>query len=568
MEQRSNVVKSKSSNSAIATKSELRASTRSHLHFHRNITKKRGVYVEHKDTMTRIGGSEANTRQEKPVKAPPRPRPGQKKFLTSVLTILSKTTESTQCPDDGSNSAIRQTNNPRQITRGRPEKKKNEVVNDTQKKKKYRSKILSNSVGKDEKDQQIIVLQEQKDIKHTSSIFYENNSANFTNLTAFIKNTRHADKEQKKPENITDTAPVITNTALRKNLEEKQMKRDKRVRIEDPTTLVSVINAGTQDTTTKDNGKGMYNFFVDLLETIDVYNATDIDKEVTLSSSTSSSKVPLEINESVANKLVVKCDSSNCEGKTRSSSRGSQFYCFKDDGELRRTKQLISETPKRKEKYRYNRTIKAESFSANTNLQPKKLKANSFNIDNRQSTSKKRKKDTVLNMFKEQLKMDVKSFDEPQNLYEALKIIAETKRKCQRTIHFEEEMRRKRRDSGFPECTFKSPKVIKNCRKKKTKNNVLEPVQKPLVNKEHGKKMRRKETITASSAESQYSLQVLGYDYKTPVKQTSQRPKEVVFTYHSTPSSSDVGDSIEDPEYTDGFFNTFKRAPSISSHEF
>ncbi|RVE54899.1 hypothetical protein evm_000266 [Chilo suppressalis] len=197
MEQRSNVVKSKSSNSAIATKSELKASTRSHLHFHRNITKKRGVYVEHKDTMTRIGGSEANTRQEKPVKPPPRPRPGQKKFLTSVLTILSKTTESTQCPDDGSNSAIRQTNNPRKFTRGRPEKKKNEVVNDTQKKKKYRSKILSNSVGKDEKDQQIIVLQEQKDIKHTSSIFYENNSANFTNLPAFIKNTRHADKEQK-----------------------------------------------------------------------------------------------------------------------------------------------------------------------------------------------------------------------------------------------------------------------------------------------------------------------------------------------------------------------------------
>ncbi|CAG9790609.1 unnamed protein product [Diatraea saccharalis] len=347
------------------------------------------------------------------------------------------------------------------------------------------------------------------------------------------------------------------------------MKRERRVRIEDPTTLVSINNVKTADVTAKDNNKGLYNFFVDLLETIDGCNAADVEKVTILSTNTSSTKVPLEINESVAQRLELRSQSSNHGCKSPSPIRENNFYCFNNDNEYLAS-QISPKTSVAKTR-KLNKTKKplhAQSFSVTKKPQSKNIKTESLNLDKKLSNSKKRKKETLLNLFKEQLKMDVNAFDEPQNLYEALKIIAENKRKCQKTIHFEERMKRHRKDSGFPECVFKRPKVLGPGKKRKAAKSIKEDliIQKQSLIKDNEKGVKRKE-VDEDTNGSQYSLKVFGYDYEKPEKQSPMRAKEVVLTYHSSPSISDRG-LISDDEYTDSYFNTFSRSLSINGNDY
>jgi hypothetical protein len=403
--------------------------------------------------------SETKDNQEKPLRTPPRPRPGKKTFLDSILTMLSKTTTGTQYPDT--------TNTPQAVRTYRTKsiKTKPEKPKDNTKRTKYRSRVLNKNVENKAKDQKIIVLQSQKDITQTSSMFSENSSINASNSLVV-----------KKPNVIADENKLddVTNLLVKEIMEGKQYKKEKRVRIDEPVTMLSETKSPSG------SNNGLYNFFVDLLETtISVYNVkAEYEKAEDRSKVASSTKLPLEIDESVALKLNVQQDPENHEDTCCRVPK--RFYCFREDEELIGENQYSpaptvtdAKTPK----------MKAKSFSFINKPKTNKMKTGSVIIENKKSYNRKQKKQTLLNLFKEQLKLD-EGYMEPQNLYQALKVIAQNKKRCQKTIHFEENMRRNRKDYGFPECEFRRRKIISPGKKanrptrKRTHNAIVTDKQK------------------------------------------------------------------------------------------
>ncbi|KAG6464142.1 hypothetical protein O3G_MSEX014304 [Manduca sexta] len=444
----SKVVKSKSSNSAVCTKTDKNnKKSRSNAEFQPNVLKKRGMYVEKKATKTSINDTVAPPKQ----KAPPRPRPGSKRFLTSVLTILSKSTTGTQHPELNDAKSTRK-NNP-------------DATVEKRAKRKFKSRILN-----DRLDDKLIVLQSTKDMVNTPSIYSERSQ---------------------------DTMSRITKSEIQKmdkaiEVDVKKRRKDKKVTIDEPVTLV-------QDK--KD--PGLYNFFVDLLQT--TFSACNMNPNTELKKP-SNSKIDLAINESVAKKLNVIKE----KEPFKVTEKVSDFCCLGQDNwsvdEIKDTPppirfSKIDLLPKP----RYKK--KTESLS--TKAMVPKVYSGLF--PTKKSYTAKNKKKIVLNLLKRQLKMETESFVEPQNIYQALRNIARNKRKYQKSIRFT-------KVDNSDECIFKQKKIISASKSKKR----IDKESKFMRIDSNFKKLKE-----FTSEESLHSLEVFDYDYE--IDQRRRKEKKIFY---------------------------------------
>ncbi|KAL0809010.1 hypothetical protein ABMA28_012658 [Loxostege sticticalis] len=563
MEAISSVVKSKSSNSTKTNRSDHQhKKSRSNAEFQPNVLKKRGVYVERKPFKTSIAEpaqKRPNQAQERPIKAPPRPRPGNKRFLDSVLTILSKSTTGTQYPDKDDLTAEKKTKR-RTSAKKNNQNTKHDDANQvkTKRKTKYRSKALNDDVAKEVNQEQVVVLQEQKNLIQTPSIYSENDSFNWSNLPLLVK------KNQENKETAETNIVEVANTLAKEIMEGQKMRKDRKVRIDEPTTLVAEItkkepNEKVTCANSGEKDKKMYDFFVDLLETtISVYNVkAEYDKAPIPLSEGSSDKIALEMDESVAKKLNV--ESTKPERKEEKDE--PQFCCLKDL-EFNQSYSSPPQSDYPRKCFRKKKFL-AESFSFLRKPTTRKLTAASV-VETKKCTRKQKKK-TLLNLFKEQLRIDSDAaFEEPQNLYQALKVIAQNKRRCQKTIHFEDCIKKKHRDMGFPECMFKRRKVISNSTKvtKKNKNLIYYASSVTGRYSSEYQSTRKNYDYDPYYDASNHSLEVYGYDYEDPVakKPTFDRNKQPPYAYQSSPSES-LHDQVSDDYLTVSdsvFFSEFK----------
>nr|XP_021197681.2 uncharacterized protein LOC110381643 [Helicoverpa armigera] len=566
------VVKSKSSNSAITTKSEPKKhnkKSRSNAEFQPLILKKRGVYVEKKATNISINERDISPVDENlPVqydsdlmaarniarvetqdlktdlpllpKLPvspvcPRaiPRPGRKRFLASVLSILSKSTTGTQYPDANDSDKFKRI----ERTKMRFRKKREEdsiqeefsSSNTSKRRAKYRSRYIFND--DDSELEQLVVLQSTKEITHTPSN-HSDRSDNFK------------DALSKEPESLrwADVFPTLGKKKLDipalEDIKEVPLKiQEPVVKIveRDPSTMVAEVP--------KKDDKKFYNFFVDLLETtFNVYNVkTEFNPPV--ASSVNSSKVALEIDESVAKKLNIKNKEPASEDVIRKPSF-KHFYCIKPDGEGGwNDKQLLehfqpksvrrSRTTSPSKSTKKRRKLRSESFN---NTKAKALTLTNSVILPKKVLLKKDRKKNFINLLKEQLQMDDDAFEEPQNFYQALKVMARNKRRCQKSIHFHP---KKSSEGDVHVCQFKRRRLLSASTKSSSKKSGYRPendfIKNSFIRSSDTASTKKHTTITITESTeneipSQHSLEVFGFDYE-PV------PRKVPEVYPSfTPS--------------------------------
>ncbi|CAH0602396.1 unnamed protein product [Chrysodeixis includens] len=522
---KTHLVKSKSSNSA--TKSESckhNKKSRSNGGFLAEYqplsSKKRGVYVEKKPTKISINEQPDLSPDEiskKPSTPRVIPRPGRKRFLDSVLTILSQSTTGTQYPDRDDSERLKIFDK----TKTKLKKKKEEeaiqgdsiiTASSSKKKHRYRSKVLSHN-----RDfEQLVVLRSTKEITHTPSII-----SSKTNSLKEPENIRWADflPPLVKKENSEHFNTIDDNRSLQgKNKDSgPSLVLDK-----DPVTLVA---EGP-----KKEEKKLYNFFVDLLETtFNVYNVkTDFIPPP--NSSVNSSKVTFEIDESVAKKLNIQKvkDCAECSEEKLCSTVSKHVYCIKpDDNEVwdnivKQNEQSASSKrsrpPSPTRSLKKKRRLHSESFDTKK-FKPVPITA-SLTIPNKKKLLRKDKKKTFINMLKEQLKMEECVFEEPQNFYQALKVIARNKRR-QKSIHF------KSSEGDVHVCQFKRRGILSsnplNCPKSSKKSyrpdsEFMKPIR--SFNNSDISSSTRKKTLTMTEISehdlepSQHSLEVYGFDYE------------------------------------------------------
>ncbi|CAG9577647.1 unnamed protein product [Danaus chrysippus] len=461
MEKKSTVVKSKSSNSAIVTKKDKKnAKCFSNYDIITNSKKKRGVYVE------------KSPNREDVIKPPKRSRPGKKKFLASVLTILSKSTAATQYPEIDNSDRIKDRIKPRSTQKS-----------DTNKhKKKYKSRVLNTY-----KDDSIIVLKSKKEIQQTSS-------------TSSRNDTCKSYTPQNKKSNQKSIRYVLDNNIYSGVAEGPA--RDI-LKIESKKHLSAYEPKDTN--VEKQVDKKIYNFFVELLETtFNMYN----DKE--LNDNTKESKTGLELNESVLQKLIIQGQSQVENQRSYSKDIDSEKYKFLSSFYERTLNNDLPETPKVRPKTKYLINHKKDK--------PEKL--NSFSVPKKGKKSKK----ALLDILKEELTKDAcKTYEEPGNLYQALKVMAKNKKKSENSIRFN-------KMEGFSDkdCMLRRKVLFKS----KKRNRKTDPKTKFIS---------RSFEIGSNRFPSRHSLVVYGYDYEKPIK--IQQPVETKHTGVPLASSSSNEDS-------------------------
>ncbi|VVC99360.1 unnamed protein product [Leptidea sinapis] len=241
-------------------------------------------------------------------KPPPRPKPGQKRFLSSVLNILSQSTTGTQYPDveELPKSLSKSISKVKRITKEYEEIDEQFMIdikeNDAEQKKskpKYKSRILNSVVSTHDN---FIILQSRKDLTHTPSNYSEKG------------------KDLSRPELVNPIRELLENNiysgvaeGLAKEILEAHSSK-KIIKIQDePNTLVSEVPY--------EDDKFLYDIFKDLLETTyDVYNV-----ETKLDTKVKKPETAMEIDEFVAKRLNFKDD---IESKTPENEHLN--FCVRD----------------------------------------------------------------------------------------------------------------------------------------------------------------------------------------------------------------------------------------------
>ncbi|CAB3242649.1 unnamed protein product [Arctia plantaginis] len=482
------VLKSKSSNTTISRDSKKQdKKSRSNAEIQPLSFKKRGVYVEKKSTKTSMTEDIENT----PKKPKVIPRPGKKRFLDSILTILSKSTTGTQFPEmSDKNNKIKM-----------KKKKLHEQnligdLNTIKKQPKYRSRVLN--VYKDLDMDKVVVLQSKKEIIQTPSNYSQ----------------RSKDRESIKwsdmiPPQKTDSDVTVVHTdakdqqlSLIDHIEygnEVNERNDTRIRNNnEPITLIAKEEQ-------KDNNK-LYDFFVDLLEsTFNVYNATEQKTEPAASSK--SSKLVLEPHGSEDNKFnteniidynvidnkfnienVIDYNGINNEFNmeneyndiedTRNEERKTkQEYLISDDWDNTllddvpslSLRDICPEQPLTAPKVK--RKLKSESFSYKKKNVPPVTRSFIYQNVNTppKKSSKKGRKKNLLNLLIEQLQMEANRFEPPKNFFESLQMMAKYKNRCQKSIHFEESAKKVSEGSVY-DCMYKRCRVLSTTSKNSSKS--------------------------------------------------------------------------------------------------
>lgn len=509
---------------------------------------------------------------KKPSSPRPIPRPGRKRFLASVLTILSQSTTGTQYPDHDDPEPVKKIDK----TKNKLKKKKEEeaiqedsiiTASSSKKKQKYRSKVLNDHNNDFE---QLVILKSTKEITHTPSN-YSNKSNNL-----------------KEPENIkwADILPPLVKNGnpdhmnLPEDNRNVQDKKDGRGGLveKDPSTMVAEVP--------KKEEKKLYNFFVDLLETtFSVYNVkTEFNPQPV--SSVNSSKVALEIDESVAKKLNIQKirDHSECSDDKCCPNPSKHVYCIKpDDNEVWDSKpgQQSTKKPssKRSRPVSPTKSLKKKRRLHSESFDQKKTKpipiTTSLTIPNKKTLLRKDRKKTFINMLKDQLKMEECVFEEPQNFFQALKVIARNKRRCQKSIHFNETMK-KSSEGDVHVCQFKRRRLLSASTNKSSKKSYRPESEfmRPMrsFNNSDITSSTRKRTIAITETEheldpSQHSLEVYGFDYEL---NTHKRFKhDSVFGYNSSVSTyhRDYFANESLTKYSDSGASSLMQSPSHISEK-
>lgn len=307
---------------------------------------------------------------------------------------------------------------------------------------KYKSKILNDQANK--QYQPLIVIQAQKYMPKTPS---NTNSSDTKELSEISKVLPFPIKDIK-AEDINKTATVILKAA--------QSNRTKLQRFDDPNTLVG--------DNTKD--KDIYDLFVKLLATtFKVYNVQSEFKSDNIQSNNI-----MEIDEHVATKLNVKKNVEKADALNGLRTT-DQFFNITDEDIYTWNDQRIqvmqkqplyknlepplAKVPKRKKLY-------STSFS-----HAPRTDVLSSRLERTVSDQKPRKKrfknfrNVLLDTLKEDLKMDKDDFEEPQNMHEALRIMAKNKLKCRTQIRLDKGVKFKKIGDGTDtDCQFKRKRVI------------------------------------------------------------------------------------------------------------
>ncbi|KOB79289.1 Yellow 2, partial [Operophtera brumata] len=462
----------------------------------------------------------------KPVKPPPRPRPGSKRFLSSVLTILSKSTTGTQHP-----ASINENNEKKDQIQKKP--KKSPVDTYIEKEKKKKRNIKSHLNDNKHPTDEFKLLESKRAVSQKPSLYSYKDDMNLYDLPRLVK-----------PENDEAIVNKLNNlirevTEGRKAIERKNMVVD-----QDP--AATLVSEHTTD-------KKLYNFFIDLLQTTIDVNNDKAEEDAAPEISAASSKIELEMGESVARKLNVTTEM--VDDVTHKPSKHS--CCLINDKERWNDQQItdyIKSTPtfmplqndlplqfpsKRQR-------IKSESVAYTNKKKKIAPYSQSVVLTQRKSFYRKRQKKDLLNLLKEQLRMDDLSFEEPQSLYQALKVIAKTKRK-NKTISFDRSTKGyANRREGYrpPECMLKRRNVVFSRKKSSSSYESQYDIGSIAKKLSEISASKRKYTSKKNPAEepSNHSLEVYSYDYQPPYgNRSAKEPKrmELVMTYHSSASESD-----------------------------
>ncbi|XP_026325601.1 uncharacterized protein LOC113234484 isoform X2 [Hyposmocoma kahamanoa] len=339
----------------------------------------------------------------------------------------------------------------------------NSGVNEKQKLK-FKSKVLNDQVNK--QYQPLIVIQAQKDMPKTPS-----NCSDAKELFENLK-TLPFPKIDFKLEDIVHTkANDIIKTA--------QFNRSILQTLDEPNTLVG------------DNNKDiLYDLFVKLLEiSFKMYNVeTDFKNEHARSNNV------MEIDEQVATKLNVKKNLEKADAFSDLKTPEQYFniidegiYTWNDHRVQVMEKQPLHKNlepplvniPKRKKMF-----LRSFSHAPRNDILGHERSHVSSKYERTVTEQKPQKRrfknfrNVLLDTLKEDLKMDKDDFEEPQNMHEALKIIAKNKRKCRTQVRLDKGVKFKKiGEDTNTDCQFKRKRVISTVtearkHKKLTKNFV------------------------------------------------------------------------------------------------
>lgn len=268
------------------------------------------------------------------------------------------------------------------------------------------------------------------------------------------------------------------------------------------------------------NGKNLYNLFVDLLETtFNVYNVkTEFDTPKL--TGTHPSRNSLEINMPAPKSISsTKCrikskDSLHIQNKADTFQKKKSSYTHENFiNDVKRTASpIIVSNRKRK--------LKSSSF-VNKKKNPE-MKTQSFNHQKPVSNKKmlrENRKQNLLNMLKEQLKVDNRKYIEPQTFFQALKLMAKSKK--QKIIQFDEPVNKMKKDNDSQSKFNKHQLITSNARTNK-KAAAIAPLKtvKSFRQSYHNPpiSITRKllPNISENNIESRHSLQVYAFDYESP----------------------------------------------------
>ncbi|KAJ8704966.1 hypothetical protein PYW08_012286 [Mythimna loreyi] len=466
--------------------------------------KKRGVYVEKKLTNISLNQTEQSLDvppNQKLINPSPMPRPSKKRFLTSVLTILSKSTAGTQCPDD-----IEGTRKIDKIMNKHKMREDEEDIreewstapNTTKKKTKYKSKILNQPYK-----ESFTVLQAKKDTELSSTSNSEYKSAKYD-----------AD---------IDTETMNWGENLEKNGFASAAGHSKKYKLTAKDTDPSLVSD-----IPKSHNKGIYDFFVDMIHTTTNFEGSDAEphNQVPLKSE-NQSILTMESKESLTRKVnVEKIEESESFTAPKKKSSHHAYSIMPDERDEFTNRQMLEHfQPYLDHYYKKPKKVKPKRKFKPDLSQYKKVnpvpKTTSLPISNKKRDLKSEAKKDFLKILKEELQMKShETFEEPENFYEALKVIARNKRLAQ---EWKSEVPS---DPDDHICQFKPHRVLsrKSTGRQSSYNNELRPIiRKPGISY---KKRKNNKDYDDETDVSLHSIEVTGYDYE-PVRKPKKIKKKV-----------------------------------------
>ncbi|KAL4708891.1 hypothetical protein ACJJTC_001690 [Scirpophaga incertulas] len=309
----------------------------------------------------------------------------------------------------------------------------------SKRKAKYMLNNLSNT------DKSVIVLKKTNNIaKSSTDLFRISTMSTLASSKNYLKQILNREMETE------DTHLNVNSSLVREVLEGREPKKTKRVRIDESSTLVCNENPTNFDKNC------LYKLFVNILEdTLDDSKSTSNVEASRIDNSKKSTSNHFEIDETVADKLNIIFNNTNDVKNVDVEEKScTEEHCYNIKNDNIRTKIPADFT---KYKTRYS---KLKTKPQKTQLVITKKSAQKTVKQNKDMLATKKKnlnKNSVIAMLRKQLSQD--DPEEPKNLYEALKVISDNKKRSLNTANIEEKVRKKHESS--PECVLKRPNVMR-----------------------------------------------------------------------------------------------------------